>query len=44
MRAASAQWQRRARGAHMMPFHRPLQLRVMRQHEIASIHLFSGLG
>ena len=31
MRAASAQWQRRARGAHTMPSHRPLRLRVMRR-------------
>ena len=30
MRAASAQWQRRARCAHAMPCHRPLQLLVMR--------------
>jgi hypothetical protein len=30
MRAAGAQWQRRARGAHATPYHGPLQLRLMR--------------
>jgi hypothetical protein len=29
MRAASAQWQRRARGAHVLTYDRPLQLLVM---------------
>jgi hypothetical protein len=30
MRAAGAQWQRRACGAHATPYHGPLQLLVMR--------------
>jgi len=31
MRAAGAQWQRRACGAHALPYHGPLQLHVMRR-------------
>src|SRR5687768_7909914 len=32
MRAAGAQWQRRACGAHATPYHGPLQLLVRRHH------------
>jgi hypothetical protein len=46
MRAASAQSQRGARGAHVMLCHRPLQLRVMRTHSASAVayHFRTGLS
>ena len=47
MRAASAQWQRRARGAHVLTYDRPLQLLVMcachRTAPIATLSACNGL-